>query len=174
MLTLLFQILSNLTSSPSHFVALFLWLRCWSSHILRVFLLHDIIDLHMSSHGTLVSQGPCGVFDAKTHQFSEVYCMPWFFVVLWFDIKYTNTYTNEGTQHTQGLIDGHIYFMLTPPVMCSQQLSVFHLMNNLLISKIYITQCFWLSSTMSLLCKNYWLVETTYLLIRFNKTKFFQ
>ena len=50
--------------------------------------------------------------------------------------------------------------------MCSQQLSVLDLMNNLLTSEIS-------SSTMSLLFKNHWLVEVTYQLIRFNKINFF-
>ena len=30
------------------------------------------MDLHMSSLGTLVPQGPCGVFYATRHQFTEV------------------------------------------------------------------------------------------------------
>ena len=51
--------------------------------------------------------------------------------------------------------------------MYSQQLSVLHWMNNFLISKIiYRVPEF-------LFLKKYWLVEVTYLLIRFNKTNFF-
>ena len=58
-------------------------------------------------------------------------------------------------------------YILTPPDLCSQKLCVFHSMNHLLISKNL------QSSTMSLLFKNHWLVEVTYLLIRFNKINFF-
>ena len=36
------------------------------------FLLHDIMDLQMLSLGTLVPQGPCGVFYATKRQFTEV------------------------------------------------------------------------------------------------------
>ena len=36
------------------------------------FLLNDTMDLHMSSLGTLVLQGPCGVFYATRHQFVDV------------------------------------------------------------------------------------------------------
>ena len=36
------------------------------------FLLSDTMDLHMSSLGTLVLQGLCGVFYATRHQFAEV------------------------------------------------------------------------------------------------------
>ena len=61
-------------------------------------------------------------------------------------------------------------YILTQPVMYSQQLSVLHGMNKLLISKIWY-QCL---STMSFLFKNYSLVEVIYMLIRFNKAKFFQ
>ena len=35
------------------------------------FLLDDMMDLYMSSHGSLVPQGPCGVFYATRHQFIE-------------------------------------------------------------------------------------------------------
>ena len=58
--------------------------------------------------------------------------------------------------------------MLTPPVMCSQQLFVFHWINNFWYQK-FTSQIF----TLSLLFKNYSLVEVPYLFIRFNKTKFF-
>ena len=65
---LLFQMLSNplsptslspLTSIPTVLsVVLFLWLNGWSRHIWCIILLNDNIDLHMSSLGTLVPEGP--------------------------------------------------------------------------------------------------------------------
>ena len=59
-------------------------------------------------------------------------------------------------------------YILTPPVRCSQQLSVLNWISNLLISKISLQ-----ISKMALLFKNYWLVEVTYLLIRFKLTRFY-
>ena len=46
--------------------------------------------------------------------------MTWFLVVLLFDITRTNT------QDIQGPIDDAHECILTPPVMCSQQLPVLH------------------------------------------------
>ena len=41
-------------------------------HLMCYVLLHDIMDLHMLSVGSLVPQGPCGVFYATRHHFNEV------------------------------------------------------------------------------------------------------
>ena len=59
-------------------------------------------------------------------------------------------------------------YMLTPPVMCTQQVLVLHWMNSLMIQKFSLQR-----PTMSLLFKNYLLVEVIHLLISFNKTKSF-
>ena len=56
-------------------------------------------------------------------------------------------------------------YILIPPVLFSQQLSVLHSINN----QKFTLQC----STMSWLFKNHWLVEVTYHLIRFNKINLF-
>ena len=56
-------------------------------------------------------------------------------------------------------------YILTPPVLCSQQLSVLHSMNN----RKFTSQ----NSTMSWLFKNHWPVEVAYQLIRFNKINVF-
>ena len=74
----LYQILSNL--SPALFCCL-VSLTEWviMPHLMCYFLLHDIMDLHMSSLGTLVLQRFCGMFHATWHQFTEFYHMTWFF-----------------------------------------------------------------------------------------------
>ena len=61
----LLQILSNLPSSTL-FVALFIWLNV-SSHHSCVILLNNIMDLDLSSLGTLIWAAPCYVFYATRH-----------------------------------------------------------------------------------------------------------
>ena len=51
-------------TTTSLFAALFLWLNWWSWLIWCVILVNDIMDSHMSSLFTLVSQGSCCVFYA--------------------------------------------------------------------------------------------------------------
>ena len=48
-------------------------------------------------------------------------------------------HTQKHKQYTQGPINWH-NDLLTPPVMCSQQLSTLHWMNNSMISKLYFPQ----------------------------------
>ena len=57
--------------------------------------------------------------------------------------------------------------ILTPAAMWSQQLFALHWMKNLLISNIYVTEFHNIFAFQKLP------VQLTYLLIRFNKTKFF-
>ena len=65
-----FEILSN----PIHFhftvlsVVLFLWQNEWSRHTWCAILLNDNMDLHMSSLGTLVPEGPWCVFYVTRRQ----------------------------------------------------------------------------------------------------------
>ena len=66
-LPLTFQILANLLRPPTStlnalFDALFLWQNGWSHHMWCVILLNDVMNLLMSSLGTLVPEGPCCVF----------------------------------------------------------------------------------------------------------------
>ena len=69
-------------------------------------------------------------------------------------------------QDTQRSIYLHTYgYILTPSVVRAQQLPVLHWMDNLI--QKFTSQ----KSTMSLLFKNYLLVEVIHLLMRFNKTK---
>ena len=85
-------------------------------------------------------------------------------LVPWFDITHRQT---RNTTHTGGNRLTHTY-KYTPTIMCSQQLSVLHFMNNSLISKFYFTEFHNVFASWN--CQ---LVEVTYLLIIFNETRFF-
>ena len=71
-------------------------------------LLNNVMDLHMSSLGTLLPDWPLCVFYATRHQvYWSLACgFCGFFLVLWFDIIYTNTYTQRQTAHS-GPVDWH-------------------------------------------------------------------
>ena len=91
----------------------------------------------MSSLGTLVPERPCYVF---------------------------HTYTQRYTAYSGTNRLTHPYkCILTPPAMCSQQLSVLH----------WIIHWYQKRSIMYFLLKNQSLVESVYLFIRCNKTRFF-
>ena len=83
--------------------------------------LNDIMDLHMSNFGT--SEGPCCVFYATRRQ-GLLRSDTWgILLVLWFDI----TQIQNHTAHSGANRLTHSYkYILTPPVMCSQQLSALH------------------------------------------------
>ena len=73
-----------------------------------------------------------------------------FLLVPWFDIVHTNK------QHTRADRLTHPYkYILTPPVMCSQQLSVLHWMNNLLILKFYFTDFHSVFAFQKLTCRSH-------------------
>ena len=92
-------------------------------------LLFLLMGLHMSSLCIIVSEGPCCVFYA-TRSLLRSDTKYDSLLVLWFDITLTNTHSTHSGQ-TQPY-----RYILTPTVMCSQQLSILKWMNNLLISKI--------------------------------------
>ena len=79
-------------------------------------------------------------------------------------------YCSVGSMDTQGPIGRHTRYkyLLTPLVMCTEQLLALNWINNLLMQKSTLQ---W--PTMSLLFKDYSLAEVIYLLIRFQKTKSF-
>ena len=57
----------------------------------------------------------------------------WFLLVLWFDISHTQTNLEQDTQRP---IDWFMHInILTLPIMCTQQLSLLHWKDNLLIQK---------------------------------------
>ena len=68
--TPLLQIWSKPPSFPENstptafFVTLLIWLNLQLQHIWCVFLVNDIVDIHMSSLGTLVPEEPCCVYYA--------------------------------------------------------------------------------------------------------------
>ena len=77
-----------------------------------------------------------------------------FLLVLWFDITHTKTHITHRDQHH--LFCVYIsYLDYTEWIICWYQKFALQ------------------SSTMSLLLKNYWHVETTYLMIKFSNTKLF-
>ena len=94
----------------------------------------------------------------------SLYCLPsppysntmWFFAstLIWYHTQ-THTHTHTHTQRHNTLrgqcTDTHQHkYIFTPPVMCSQQLSLLHWMNNSLISKIYFPQCLFFSKIIDL------------------------
>ena len=128
---------------PVHPYCSFLpWLIGWSHHIWCVNLLNDIMDVHTLSFDTLVTEGPWFVFYTTTHQiywgltYNKVFCK--------YSDLISHTHKQRHKTHTGAKWLTHINkYILTQPVLCSQQPSVLHWTNNLLISKIYfrVTQC---------------------------------
>ena len=78
----------------------------------------------------LLPEGPCCVFYATRRQVHWGLTHVVFLLVLWSDITHTQRYTiHAGANRLT-----HLYeYILTPSVMCSQQLCVLHRLNNLLI-----------------------------------------
>ena len=150
-----FQILSILpfpVSSDPHphcsFCILLLWLNGWSRHIWCATLLNDIMDPHMSSLGTLVPvlEGTSCVFMHQGVKFNEVWYIMWVLLVITHTHTHTHTHTQSYTAHSGASALTHPYkYKFTPSVMCSQQWSLLHWMNNSLISKIYFPQCLFFS-----------------------------
>ena len=124
--------------------------------------------LHLLSLVTLVPEAPCFVFDVTRRQIT-VGVITWLLLALWFDITHTNKYTHNTNRDNRPT---HKY-ILTAPVMCSQQLSLLHWINRSLILKIYFYYIFIIYFVISLLFKNQSLAEVAYLLIKFSKTKSF-
>ena len=107
----LFQILSNPlspaslsppTSTPTVLsVVLLLWLNGWSCHIWCAILLNDNMNLHMSSLGTLIPEGPWCVFYATRH---KVYWdLTYNVVFYWYSDLIPQTH--KRTQHTWWPVD---------------------------------------------------------------------
>ena len=125
-------------------------------HVTTVILLNDIMGLNLSSLGSNYQQQFCCFFETDD----------FVLLVLWFDITYTDkhrtehTRTNRSTRPYQDI--------LTPSVMCTQPLRVSRWIDNSLVQKFTLQR-----PAMSLLFKNYSLIEVIYLLIRFNKIKLF-
>ena len=104
-------------------VVLFLWLNGWSCHIWFAILLNDNMDLHMSSLGTMVPEGPWCVFYATRHQ---VYwgLTQGVLLVLWFDIIHKTYKAHSGASrltHQYKFIFEIVilppFFKVTPPIL---------------------------------------------------------
>ena len=98
---------------------LFLRLNWWLRHIWCAVLLNDIMDLHMSSLGTLVPEGPCCVFYATRYQ---VYwnLIPCVFFASTLICYHTQTHKDISHSGTKRLTHPHRYvlsFVLTA-AMC--------------------------------------------------------
>ena len=112
-------------------VVLLLWLKGWWCHIWCPILLNDIMDPQMWNCVTLLPEGPWCVFYATRHQLywglihNVIFC-------LYSDlISHTHTHTHtQREREREASIMTHSYkCIITPPVMCSQQLSLLQWMN---------------------------------------------
>ena len=102
------------------------------------------MDLHLSSLGTLYWKGPAMCFmQQQGVKFTEIWHNFFFSfagTLIWYHTHTPNTNTKTKTHSTlRGAIDlTHPYkYILTPPVVCLQQLSALQWKNNSLISKVY-------------------------------------
>ena len=115
----LFQVLSNPLPPSALFIASFLWLNGWSHHRTTSDVLLYLMILWICTCGALVSWYHKDLVCFKQQGIHLLRSNIWHGFCL-----YSNWYnTNKDTQHTQGLIHPYKY-ILTPPAMCSQQLSV--------------------------------------------------
>ena len=98
-------------------IVLFLWLNGWSRHIWCAILLKDNMDLHRSSLGTLIPEGPWRVFYAKR---SQVYWgLTHNVVFYWYSDLISQTYKH--TRHTQGQADWHTHInVYLHHLLCAQ------------------------------------------------------
>ena len=92
-------------------IVLFLWLNGWSCHLCCAILL-NIMDLHMLSLGTLVSEGPSCKFYATRRQVywglkHMVFC--WYSDLISQNHKHTKTHTQRHTAHPRASRLTHPY-----------------------------------------------------------------
>ena len=128
------------------YVVLFIWLYEWLCHIWCAILLNDIIDLHMSSLGTLAPERPSCVFYATRHHvywgLTNNVVFRWYPNLI--SHKHTHTYTRKDTQYTLGPVDWHIHINIyLHHLLCAHNSYLYQkLISDILISKIYFPQCF--------------------------------
>ena len=154
---------SPTSTLTDHFVVLFLWLSGWLCHILCVILRNHIMDLHMSSLSIIVPEGPGCVFYATRRQVywnleSLAHCG--FLLVFWFDITQTKTHRTPRV---------YLYNIYKYHLLCAHSSCLYYIEWIVCWYQRFVLR----NSTMSLLFKNYSLVEVINLLIRFDITKFF-
>ena len=104
------------------------------------------MDQNMWNLSTLVLEGPV-CFMQQGIKFTKVWDVMCFFsnTLIWCNTPthphcHAHTQTETHTKHDPRDWINHTKYILMPSVMCSQQLSVLHWMNNLETSKIYITE----------------------------------
>ena len=154
------------TPPPMLFLLLlFFWQNGSSDQIWCAILLNDIniMDLIMPSLGTFIEEGPLRVFYATRCQVywglphNVVFCS--YSDLISCTHKDTCINTQRHTEQSEASRLKHLYkYIFTSTVMCSQQLSLLHSMNNSLTQNIYFS--------VVLLFKNYSLVKVIHLLIR--------
>ena len=107
-------------------VVLFLWLYGWSRHIWCAILLNNM-DLHMSSLGTLVTEGPWCVFHATRCQVYWVLTHNVAFY--WYSdlLPHTQTYKHTHTSHSGASRLTHPYKYLQY-ILCPQHIPILHYM----------------------------------------------
>ena len=146
-------------------VVLFFWQNGSSDQIWCAILLNDIsiMDLIMPSLGTFIEEGPLRVFYATRCQVywglphNVVFCS--YSDLISCTHKDTCINTQRHTEQSEASRLKHLYkYIFISTVMCSQQLSLLHSMNNSLTQNIYFS--------VVLLFKNYSLVKVIHLLIR--------
>ena len=77
-------------------------------------LLNDVMDLHMSSLGTLVPEGPWCVFYARRHQvYWGLKIMPFANTFIWYH-THGNTHTYTDIEHIQWSVDWHTSVLTSP------------------------------------------------------------
>ena len=117
------------------FIIFSLWLNEWLCHICWVILLNNIMDLHMLS--LVPSTAKDHVVCFMQQGVSSLRPNIWRGFLLVLDLK---SYEQRNTAQTGAnrMTDAYKHIW-TPPVLCSQQLSVLDSMNNLLTSKLSFT-----------------------------------
>ena len=131
--TLPFSVISNPTPTAL-FLVLSLWLDVWSHHNWWTILLKVIMNLQMSSLGTLAPEAPWYVFYAKR---CHVYLSNWGLthnaVICWYSDLISHTHTQTHTAHSGASRLTHPYkYIFAPTVMCSQQQGLTYLFEVLL------------------------------------------
>ena len=92
------------------------------------YLLNDDMDIHLSSYGTLVPEGPWCVFYATRLQ--GYWGLTHIKVFYWYSDLISHTQTHKHTAHSGTSRMTHPYkYTFTPPVMWSQQLPFTDLKN---------------------------------------------
>ena len=130
--------MSSSTPTPTAlFVVFFLWLNGLSRHNWCAILLNDLMNLHMSSLDTFVSERPWCVFYSTRSQFywglTHV-VFHWNSDLISHTQTHTNTHTKTHSTFGASRLTSPYKYIFTPTVIYSEQLFTFH--NVFFFSKI--------------------------------------